>query len=49
MNISLCIAWFIFGMLVGILLIISIAILHEERRIENGKEQSNNNHNQNQQ
>mgnify|MGYP006873017190 CR=1 FL=1 len=48
MNVGLCIAWFVFGMIVGSLILISIAVIHEDRRTEDGErisEQSNNNYN----
>lgn len=39
MNISLCIAWFIFGMIVGQLILVGIAlIVHDKENKENGKD-----------
>lgn len=38
MNIGLCIAWFIFGLIVGQLILIGIACVLYERDNKNGKE-----------
>ena len=53
MNISLCIAWFVFGFIVGQILLIGIALaMHEKEDKQDGKrisEQSNNHINQDKQ
>lgn len=39
MNISLCIAWFVFGFIVGQILLIGIAlVMHEKENKDNGKD-----------
>ena len=42
MNIQLCIAWFIFGFIVGQMVLIAIALIVNDSRIEREKENAEN-------
>ena len=42
MNILLCIAWFIFGFIVGQMVLIAIALIVNDSRIEREKENAEN-------